>query len=169
MLEDRAEPPDRVRVAPDRTVPRERAVVLDLPHLLPLLGDRVPVPAGAAAGPVADLLDLPLASELVGDRGPDAAPVRPRLGRRAGRRAGGRALRGVPPAATVAVHDRLIVGGVPVPWWPEGDTDHVDGTPAAAGRALAWRLGAWDRRAAAVEALADAAAADRLRAEDATG
>ena len=170
VLEDRAEPPDRVRVGPDRTVPRERAVVLDLPALLPLLGDRVPVPAGAAAGPVADLLDLPLASELVGDRGPDAAPVRTTAwadvpgAALAAERCGG-----VPPAATVAAHDRLTVGGVPVPWWPAGGTDHVDGTPAAAGRALAWRLGAWDRRAAAVEALADAAAEDRLRAEDATG
>jgi hypothetical protein len=169
VLEDAVEPPDRVRVAPDRTVPRERAVVLDLPYLLPLLGDRVPVPAGAAAGPVADLLDLPLASELVGGAGPDGAPARrtpwPGLpgAALAAERCGS-----LPPAATVAVHDRLTVGGVAVPWWPADDTDHVDGTAEAAGRALAWRLGAWDRRAAAAEALARPQDADRLRAEDAT-
>jgi hypothetical protein len=168
VLEDQAEPPDRIRVAPDRTVPRERAVVLDLPYLLPLLGDRVPVPAGAGAGPVADLLDLPLASERVGARELDPTPVRTGAwadvpgAALAAERCGA-----VPPAATVAVHDRLTVGGVPVPWWPVGDTDHVDGTPEASGRALAWRLGAWDRRAAAVEALAGPE--DRLRAEDATG
>ncbi len=170
VLEDRAEPPDRVRVGPDRTVPRERAVVLDLPHLLPLLGERVPVPAGGAPGPVADLLDLPLGSELVDAGGPDAAPVRivawadvPGAAL-AAERCGGPV-----PAAVLAVHDRLTVGGVPVRWWPAGGTDHVDGTPAAAGRALAWRLGAWDRRAAAAEALADPAAERRLRAEDTPG
>ena len=76
---------------------------------------------------------------------------------------------GAPPAATVAIHDGLVVAGVPVSWWPEGDTDHVDAGAAAPGRALAWRLGAWDRRAAAAEALADPAAADRYRAEDSTG
>ena len=117
---------------------------------------------------MADLLDLPLASELVGAREPDPTPVRTGAwadvpgAALAAERCGA-----VPPAATVAVHDRLTVGSVPVPWWPVGDTDHVDGTPEASGRALAWRLGAWDRRAAAVEALAGPE--DRLRAEDATG
>ncbi|WP_324273687.1 sacsin N-terminal ATP-binding-like domain-containing protein [Blastococcus brunescens] len=68
------DPPERVRVAPDRVV--TDAVVLDLPWLQPLV--RVPVvPAGGAPGAVADLLDLPLASERVrggvtaqGDRRP---------------------------------------------------------------------------------------------------
>ena len=58
------------------TVPREAAVVLDLPYLLPLLGDeRTPVPADEAPGPVADLLDLPLAGELLGPLAPDAGPA----------------------------------------------------------------------------------------------
>ena len=70
------DPPDRVRVAPDGTVDRDAAVVLDAPHLLPLLGDRTPVPAGGAPGPVADLLDLPLASELVTVTAPDTEPER---------------------------------------------------------------------------------------------
>ena len=54
------DPPERVRIAPDRVV--EDAVVLDAPYLQPLVPEPV-VPAGGAPGAVADLLDLPLASE----------------------------------------------------------------------------------------------------------
>jgi hypothetical protein len=57
------------------------------------------------------------------------------------------------PDATVALRERLTVGGTPVRWWPDAETDHTDGSPYALGRALAWRLGAWSARAAAVEAL----------------
>jgi hypothetical protein len=162
--------PDRVRVAPDRTVARDDAVVVDEPHLLPLLGGRVPVPAGGAPGPVADLLDLPLASELVPDGEPDTAPERrltwaevPGAGL-AAERCGA-----APPSTGLAVHAGLAVRGVPVPWWRDADTDHVDADADAAvlGRALARRLRAWDRRAAAAEALADPAAEEALRAEDA--
>lgn len=170
VLEDQVEPPDRVRVTPERTVPRDRAVVLDLPQLLPLLGDRVPVPAGPAAGPVADLLDVPLASELVAAGPPESTPARTLAWAEVpGAALAAERCGGAPPAATVAIHDRLVVAGVRVSWWAAGDTDHVDGSAAALGRALAWRLGAWDRRAAAAEALADPAAADRFRAEDAAG
>ncbi|HEV7653544.1 MAG TPA: hypothetical protein VGP36_02250 [Mycobacteriales bacterium] len=157
VLEDNAEPPDRVRVAPDRTVPREEAVVLDLPYLLPLLGrNRVPVPAGEATGPVADLLDLPLAGELLGPRTPAGRPVRTTTWAEVPGAELAAARCGAPvPAATVVVHDGLTVDGTPVAWWPDGDTDHTDGSPAALGRALAWRLGAWPARAAAAEALTD--------------
>jgi hypothetical protein len=157
VLEDAADPPDRIRVGPATTVPREEAVVLDLPHLLPLLGTgRTPVPADEAPGPVADLLDLPLAGELLGPLAPDAAAVATTPwadvpgAELAAARCGGPV-----PDATVARHDRLTVGGTPVRWWPDGEVDHTDGSPYALGRALAWRLGAWSARAAAVEALAD--------------
>jgi len=157
VLEDAVDPPDRVRVDPATTVPRDAAVVLDLPYLLPLLGDeRTPVPADEAPGPVADLLDLPLAGELLGPLAPDQGPARtipwaevPGADLAAAR------CGGPVPDATVAVHERLAVGGTPVRWWPDGETDHTDGSPYAAGRALAWRLGAWSARAAAVEALTD--------------
>ena len=157
VLEDAADPPDRVRVGPATTVPREAAVVLDLPYLLPLLGDeRTPVPADEAPGPVADLLDLPLAGELLGPLVPDPAPA-PTVAwaevpgaELAAARCGGPV-----PDATVAMHERLTVGGTPVRWWPDAETDHTDGSPYALGRALAWRLGAWPARAAAVEALTD--------------
>ena len=59
------DPPERVRVAPDRVV--EDAVVLDAPYLQPLV-DGPLVAAGGAPGAVADLLDLPLASEKVAGR-----------------------------------------------------------------------------------------------------
>jgi len=164
--------PDRVRVAPDRVTDRDRAVVLDAPYLLPVLVGRQPVPAGGEPAAVADLLDLPMAGELDHPTAvtsdavlelpwaevPGAGLAAERLGT-------------APPAATVAVHEGLTVGEATVGWWPDGDTDHIDADagPAALGRALAWRLGAWRARAAAVEALADADAADRLRGEDAVG
>ncbi|SFE55625.1 sacsin N-terminal ATP-binding-like domain-containing protein [Blastococcus tunisiensis] len=159
------DPPDRVRVAPERVA--SDAVVLDAPWLQPLV--RVPVvPAGGAAGAVADLLDLPLASERVhgavtarGQRRPWAELPGAAL---AAARLGLEALPG-----TVELHDRLEVGGQPVAWWPARDVDHVDGTPEALGRALAWRAGAWSSRQALAEAFAVPDRAPDLAAEDAIG
>jgi hypothetical protein len=161
-----ADPPARVRVAPDRVV--DRAVVLDEPHLLPLL-DLPVVPSGGTPGPVADLLDLPLASEVARGRVtsrpvrrvrwaelPGAALAALRLGREE--------LRG-----EVAVHEALTVAGRPVPWWPEEHVDHVDGTPGALGRALAWRSGAWALRQSLAEAFACPDRIPELAAEDAVG
>jgi hypothetical protein len=159
------EPPARVRVGPDRVA--ADAVVLDAPWLQPLV-DHPVVPAGGAAGAVADLLDLPLASELAG---------RARVSSRAARTvpwsqvpgAGLAAARlGVPElAGSVAVHPSLTVtGGRTVSWWP-GDPDAVDGSPAALGRALAWRAGAWQLRQALAEAFAHPQRAAELAAEDA--
>ncbi|MFP5373049.1 MAG: hypothetical protein ACLGI3_20220, partial [Actinomycetes bacterium] len=69
----------------------------------------------------------------------------------------------------VAEHRSLTVAGRPVAWWPEGEVDHVDGSPAALGRALAWRAGVWSARAALAEAFARPDRADELAAEDAVG
>jgi hypothetical protein len=160
------DPPERVRVTPER-VARD-AVVLDAPYLLPLL-DLPVVPAGGAPGPVADLLDLPLAGELV------RASVTSRPARSlpwgqvpgaelAAARLGREELTG-----EVAVHEPLVVDERPVPWWPGEDVDHVDGSPAALGRALAWREGAWGMRQALAEAFAFPDRATDLTAEDAVG
>ncbi|MGY1834469.1 sacsin N-terminal ATP-binding-like domain-containing protein [Blastococcus sp. SYSU DS0510] len=161
------EPPDRVRVAPDRVA--ERAVVLEAPHLLPLV-DLPVVPAGGAPEAVADLLDLPLAGELVGEPRVTSRPLR-RLewaevpgAALAAARLGRAALPGA-----VAVHERLTVDGRPAAWWPGEDVDHVDGSPGALGRALAWRTGAWGLRQALAEAFADPDRALDLAAEDAVG
>jgi hypothetical protein len=66
----------------------------------------------------------------------------------------------------VAVHDRLTVAGRAVPWWPVDGVDHVDGTPDALGRALAWRAGAWSLRQALTEAFAAPERADELTVDD---
>jgi hypothetical protein len=159
-------PPERVRVAPDRVA--AEAVVLDAPYLQPLVDPPV-VPAGGAPGAVADLLDLPLAGEL----------VRASVGSRPDRRVAWADLPGAALAAArldrielsgeVAVHPVLTVGSRTVSWWPDGDVDHVDGSPAAFGRALAWRAGRWSARQALAEAFASPDRADELAAEDAVG
>jgi hypothetical protein len=159
------DPPERVRVAPDRVV--EDAVVLDAPYLQPLV-DGPLVAAGGAPGAVADLLDLPLASEKV--RGSVAG---------GGRRQRWADLPGAALAAArlgvdqlegdVVLHDGLTVAGRAVGWWPDGPDDHVDGTAAALGRALAWRVHAWSKRQALAEAFAFPDRAVELSAEDAVG
>jgi hypothetical protein len=68
------------------------------------------------------------------------------------------------------VHERLRAGGRRVAWWPgRGGVDAVDGSPAALGRALAWRAGRWELRAALAEAFAAPDRAEELAAEDAVG
>jgi len=156
------DPPERVRIAPDRVV--EDAVVLDAPYLQPLVPEAV-VPAGGAPGAVADLLDLPLASEKA--RGTVTS---------GGRRLRWAELPGAQLAAArlgvdeldgeLVVHDSLTVDGYALSWWPEGAVDHVDGSPAALGRALAWRTGAWSLRQALAEAFAFPERAAELAAED---
>jgi hypothetical protein len=163
------EPPDRVRVAPAQV--SADAVVLDAPWLQPLV-DRDMVPAGGAPGPVADLLDLPLASEVVRAE-PTSRPDR-ELDWAAVPGAGLAAVRLGVPALTgrVAVHRRLTVtGDRALSWWPGhgSSADAVDGTPAALGRALAWRAGAWPLRQALAEAFAAPDRAAELAAEDAVG
>ncbi|TQN42017.1 hypothetical protein FHU33_1408 [Blastococcus colisei] len=157
------DPPERVRVAPDRVA--ADAVVLDAPYLQPLVGSAV-VPAGGAPGAVADLLDLPLAGERVrgtvtgdGQRRPWAGLPGAAL---AAARLGLEVL-----AGDVVVHEGLAVDGCAVRWWPGEDVDHVDGSPEALGRALAWRAGVWSRRQALAEAFAHPDHALELAAEDA--
>ncbi|MGY1753739.1 sacsin N-terminal ATP-binding-like domain-containing protein [Blastococcus sp. SYSU D01042] len=155
-------PPDRVRVAPDRVT--ADAVVLDAPWLQPLVRADV-VPAGGAPGAVADLLDLPLASEVVaGQPGPPRGRVRPWAevpgAELAASRLGLDQLTG-----QVAVDRGLAVEGTRVRWWP-GEPDRVDGTPEALGRALAWRAGRWELRQALAEAFAHPERALDLVAED---
>jgi hypothetical protein len=72
-------------------------------------------------------------------------------------------------AGEVAVHEPLLAADRPVAWWPGDGVDHVDGTPAALGRALAWRTGAWPLRQALAEAFAEPGRAADLAAEDGVG
>ena len=142
--------------------------LLDLPWLQPL-EDRPLVPAGGAPGAVADLLDLPLASEVVTAR-IESTPAR--LVRWADLPGAGLAVArlGVDRlAGEVAVHEPLRVGGREVPWWFEGPVVAVDGSPAALGRALAWTHGAWHLRQALAEAFAEPERGEALTAEDGVG
>ncbi len=163
------DPPAGVRVDPDRVVRPSRVVVLDAPYLLPLLDASV-VPGGDDPEEVADLLGVDLASQRRADDGVTSTPAETvRWEDIPGALLAARRCGGPVPAGRVARHNGLRVAGVAVPWWPAGDLDHVDvaAGPQALGRALAWRLGRWDRRAAAAEALDRPADAARLVAEDA--
>jgi hypothetical protein len=159
------DPPERVRIAADRVV--EEAVVLDAPYLQPLVTGPV-VPAGGAPGAVADLLDLPLASEKVRATVP-VGGRRLRWAELPGADLAAARLGVVELGGEVAVHDTLTVAGQAVSWWPEEAVDHVDGSPAALGRALAWRAGAWPLRQALAEAFAFPDRAADLAAEDSVG
>jgi hypothetical protein len=164
-------PPARVRVAPEQVAGRDAVAVLDAPHLLPLLRQAV-VPAGGAPGPVADLLDVPFASELVSAAVTSVAVGRQRWADVPGAPLAAERCAALVPDAEVAEHDPVTVtGGVQVGWWPGGagapDAVTRAAGAAALGRAFAWRLGRWDRRAAAVEAFARPADGATLRAEDA--
>ncbi len=141
-LREQVDPPARVRAVVDgglQVVPAEDAVVVDRPDLLARITPYavVQVPLSLASA-LAEVLDLDLASEVIADAElptggvtswTDSWPNVPGQLRR---------------------HDRLTVpdaGGnlVDVDWARVGDLDHVRGDEGTA-RALAWRLGAWDRR-----------------------
>jgi hypothetical protein len=121
------EPPDAVRAVVDgslEVVSAGDAVIVDRPDLLPRVAPYavVPVPLSSAVA-LADLLDVALASEVVPAFSPSGGPS----------------------------HERLLAptcGGdsVEVLWVLDGETDHVVGVEGQA-RALAWRAGAWHRRA----------------------
>lgn len=165
------DPPDRVRVSPQLSVERDLAVVVDAPFLLPLL-DRTPVPAAGHAAAVADLLDLPMASEVVAAEVRSAPESTSDWDAVPGASIAARRLGLVSLAGRLARHHPLLVtGGRTVDWWPEGDVDHVDVSagPGALGRALAWRHDCWSLRAALAEAFAHAEDAARLDAEDGAG
>ncbi|MBW3639887.1 MAG: hypothetical protein KY451_08575 [Actinobacteria bacterium] len=136
------DPPSFVRAVLDgavQVVPAGDAVVVDRPDLLARVTPYAVVPVPLAFSQVlADVLDLALASEVV------PAAVLPEDGC-------------VPwgqvwPGATgwLCRHEVLAAddaGGNPVDvdWVRIGDVDHVRGLEGTA-RALAWRLGAWERR-----------------------
>jgi hypothetical protein len=143
------EPPERVRTLDGRATPADGCVVLDGPWLLNLLPDERVVSAGEdieLAEPLAELLDLPLASEaiestvdtvgeyvswadlgavraaceLIGIELPDGGPV---------------------------VHDTLTVNGTRVPWWRDDNGRiHAEDDAGALARALAWQTGSWPDR-----------------------
>ncbi|WP_433338812.1 sacsin N-terminal ATP-binding-like domain-containing protein [Spirillospora sp. CA-294931] len=153
-------PPERVRAVVDgevEVVAAEDALVLDRPDLLPLLaGQPLVIPSHELAGPLADLLDLPLASEEV----PGAVES-------SGVPAGvPDVVGGVLPGAVVSyvAHDRLVVDGQDVPWFLGEGELHASG-PEGLARGLAWLAGRWEDRFEAEAVLRSPDAAATLRAE----
>ncbi len=128
------EPPEFVRT-PRGVVPADRAVVVDRPDLLPLLGNRAAlrVPIDRAAD-VARMLGIPLASSLADYRIVSETPL------------------------TVCDADGVARQ---VSWF---GTRH-DATPEAQARSLAWTSGRWGERHAIAAALREPDRRETLDAE----
>ena len=157
--------PDGVRTLSGAVVEAGSAAVLDAAWLAQVADPAVLVAGGADPHTVADVLDLPLASETLRyrtllDRGAATSTV---LGEIDGA-ARCLALCGrsdlaehpVRVSASLAVTD-LPGGGdsgeaAPVRWWVDGDDLLLDGSPGGVGRAVAWLAGRWADRHALVAA-----------------
>ncbi len=160
LTPDDVTPPERVRaVAGDKVIVADasEALVLDSPDRWPLLAGAplVIAPWPRAAG-LADLTDLPLASEEVpgviesaGDRRPVPGIAR-------------EVLPGAPSSYTE--HDRLIVDGTDVPWWYAGGMVHA-ATVEGLADGLAWAAGQWQARHLLAALLLSPDEAPRLLAE----
>jgi hypothetical protein len=153
-------PPDQVRaVLGEEVVVADAAdaLILDAPDLWPLAAGRPLVLAPHdQASRLADLLDLPLASEeiagLVESQG-ESRPV-PAIA--------AAVLQGAPPA--YYAHDPLVVDGREVPWRFTGGAVHAAG-PAGLASGLAWASGRWPARHLIEALIRDPGAAARLLAE----
>ena len=135
----------------------DEVLVLDRPDLWPLVAGQPLVLAPCELAPrLADLLDLPLASEEVAgpvDSPGQRRPVPPVV----------RAMLSAAPPAYQA-HDRLVVGGAEVPWrYLDGEV-HASG-PQGLACGLAWAAGRWELRHVLAALLATPDAAARLLAD----
>jgi hypothetical protein len=144
--------PDRVRGLDDTdgaatvVVEADRAFVADAPMYRQRtdLGVLLPAPAVDASA-LADLLDLPLGSELapgeVADGGREQVTAEE--------------VRLIVPAAppTWVEHDELLVDGVEVDWWVTAAGEVHAATTDGLARALAWAAGRWELRALVAQVL----------------
>ena len=132
-------------------------LVLDAPDLWPLLADQPLVLAPyQLAGRLADLLDLPLASEEIAGTLDSAGE----------RREVPSIVAAVLPGAPshYQAHDKLTVDGIELPWrYLDGEIHAA--TPAGLGCALAWQAGQWTLRHLLTALLADPDGADRVLAD----
>jgi hypothetical protein len=141
------DPPDRIRALSGDAVLAGDVAVLDRPWLLPVLGAGRAVAArlGELDGALADLLNVPLASELIVDRPASAGEPVPWVELGAVRLAC--SLVDTPvPVGSVVVHDELIVAETRVPWWVDGALVHAEDSPEGLARALAWATDRWSDR-----------------------
>lgn len=163
--------PTSVRSISGAVVGAERSVVLDEPWMLGVLDAPLVVAGGSPEGfdaeALAELLDLPLASEEANL--PVHGEGRVQQWKDVGRVAVSCELLGLSvPDNEVALHDGLRVqartGEHHVHWWvdPVG-TVHSERTADGLSRALAWAAGSWGQRFALAALLADPEAVTLLR------
>ena len=155
-------PPGLIRVprgAGTEVVDHVDVVVADAPYWAQLPAIRLVPAAAERAEALADVLDVPLASERYRVELPD----------------GGEPVAAVPawisellPQApgTYVEHDNLRVGGHPVTWWVVDGTIHACTLDGLA-RGLAWVSGRWSNRLLIGEALREPAAIPMLLMEEA--
>ncbi|KAA2263029.1 hypothetical protein F0L68_10850 [Solihabitans fulvus] len=154
--------PEHVRALSGSVVEVGPVVVLDSPWLLGVLpADQV---AAGEPGPgvpeaLAELLDLPLASEaVVGELVEQGEPV---SWRELGAVALACELLGVPvPDGVIVVHDELMVTSAgakhQVPWWVDDNGQpHAEDSAEGLARALAWVTDRWTDRHAFAALIAD--------------
>ncbi|MFG2006500.1 sacsin N-terminal ATP-binding-like domain-containing protein [Spirillospora sp. NPDC048911] len=156
----RVRPPERVRAVVDGEVEVAEAadaLILDRPDLLPLLvGQPLIIAASGRDERLAELLDLPVASEEIpgvlespGEKHPVPHAVRAVL----------------PDAPdTYLAHERLVVDGQPVSWWCGDGEIHAAG-PEGLARGLAWTCDRWEDRLLLEAVLRDPSALPTLQAE----
>jgi antitoxin (DNA-binding transcriptional repressor) of toxin-antitoxin stability system len=153
-------PPDRVRaVHGDKVTVADAAdvLVLDAPDLWPLAeGQPLVLAPYPRAARLADLLDLPLASEEIPGLVESAGERRPVPGIVAD------VLPGAP--ATYQEHDRLTVDGADLPWRHAGGELHAS-TVEGLAHGLAWAAGRWEARHLLAALLLSPEDTERLLAE----
>lgn len=155
VVPEEVAPPDAVRTLDGSVVDAADAVVLDAPWLIAVWPPAHMVAGSdyAVAPALADVLDLPLATEettvevtsagefvLWADL-PAIREVAELLGTEV-------------PDGGVQVHEQLTAGAQPVPWWYDG-TLHAADTSEGLARAFAWAVDRWPDRLLAVALLDD--------------
>ncbi|TVZ03481.1 hypothetical protein EAS64_24170 [Trebonia kvetii] len=157
---DQLTPPDRVRaVHGDKltVADADDVLILDTPDLWPLAADRPLILAPYEhAVRLADLLDLPLASEEIAGAVESDGEFRPVPD----------VVREVLPEAPAGYreHDRLLVDGADLPWRCTGGEVHA-ATAEGLAHGLAWAAGRWSARHLVAELLLSPEETARILAE----
>jgi hypothetical protein len=136
------DPPTEVRTMDGEVT--DNAVVLDVPWLAPMTNEYVAVDFDLSQ-PLADLLDIPLASEAGAAPPESTGELVPWTELGAVVDLCDLVDLDVPPGGPV-VHEELMVAGRRVPWWVDGDTVHCEDTTEGLARALAWTTDRWPDR-----------------------
>jgi hypothetical protein len=145
-------PPVAVRTLTGEVLPASESMVLNAPWVLGVVSAERVTAAGldfTLAEPLADLLDVPLATEVViGEVREHAEQVG---WADLGAVVDACDLAGIAvPAGGPLVHERLTVriglADHEVPWWVDRDVLHCTDSTEGMARALAWATGRWDER-----------------------